>query len=187
MVTQAQQAQQSGCKIRFHVVLTHLIVCILQLRSQGSTTEVRGSHPTRLPIMRLFSFQPVNRESHRNPQLNAASSLQCKISEMASKLTTYYRERKRYPYQRTCDTKLDRSQPRCVSFFLGSCSNIVEVQKIRQRYGETKSVQHIQDNQKTTKTALFIQFNKGQCSRPGDHEWKNLLLRHICQHCFVTC
>ena len=84
-----------GCKIRFHVVLTHLIVCILQRRSQGSTTEVRGSHPIRLPIMRLFSFQKVNRESYRNPQLNAASSLQCKISEMASKLTTYYRERKK--------------------------------------------------------------------------------------------
>ena len=65
-------------------------------------------------------------------------------------------------------------------------TNIVEIQKIRQRYAQTNSVQHVQERQKINKTAPCIQFNKGQCSRPGDHEWKNLLLRHICQYCYTT-
>ena len=65
-------------------------------------------------------------------------------------------------------------------------TNIAEIQKIRQRYAQTNSVQHVQERQKINKTAPCIQFNKGQCSRPGDHEWKNLLLRHICQYCYTT-
>ena len=46
-------------------------------------------------------------------------------------------------------------------------SNITEIHKIRQRYAQTNSVQHVQDRQKISKTAPCIQFNKGQCSGQG--------------------
>ena len=57
-------------------------------------------------------------------------------------------------------------------------SNITEIHKIRQRYAQTNSVQHVQERQKKiNETAPCIQFNKGQCSRLREHEWKTLLLK----------
>ena len=47
--------------------------------------------------------------------------------------------------------------------------NIAEFQK---NQTQTNSIQ-VQDRQTTTKTAFCIQFNKGQCNRPADHEWKH--------------
>ena len=59
-------------------------------------------------------------------------------------------------------------------------SNISEIYKIKQICAQTNSMQHIQEKRKVSKTATSIQFNKGQCNRPRDHEWKNLLLSYIC-------
>ena len=57
-------------------------------------------------------------------------------------------------------------------------SNIAEIHNIKQRCAQTSSMQHIQEKQKVSKTSICIQFNKGQCSRPWDHKWKNLLLSY---------
>ena len=63
-------------------------------------------------------------------------------------------------------------------------SNIKEVQKIRKRYAQTTSANSVPDKSKSLKMVPCIQFNKGTCNRNGEHEYKNMLLKHMCQFCF---
>ena len=60
-------------------------------------------------------------------------------------------------------------------------SNIKDVQKIRKRYAQTTSAQSVPDKSKSLKMVPCIQFNKG---RNTEHEYKNMLLKHMCQYCF---
>ena len=63
-------------------------------------------------------------------------------------------------------------------------SNIKEVQKIRTQYAQTTSASSVPDKSKSLKMVPCIQFNKGSCNRNGEHEYKNMLLKHMCQFCF---
>ena len=64
-----------------------------------------------------------------------------------------------------------------------SWSNRPEIHKLRARYAETTASQSISEK-KVSKVVPCLQFNKMTCQRVGDHEWKNLLLKHMCQFCF---
>ena len=65
-------------------------------------------------------------------------------------------------------------------------SDIAEIHKLRTRYAQTHSIQGVSDKAKNLKVVPCLQFNKGSCNKLGDHEWKNLLLRHMCQFCHNT-
>ena len=65
-------------------------------------------------------------------------------------------------------------------------SDITEIHKLRTRYAQTHSTQGVPDKTKSLKVVPCLQFNKGMCNKLGDHEWKNLLLRHMCQFCYNT-
>ena len=62
--------------------------------------------------------------------------------------------------------------------------NIRELQKIRKRYAQTSSANSVPDKSKSLKMVPYIQCNKGMCNRNGEHEYKNMLLKHLCQFCF---
>ena len=64
-------------------------------------------------------------------------------------------------------------------------SNLKDIQKIRKRYAQTTSAQSRPDKSKSLKVLPCIQYNKGMCNRPSEHEWKNMLLKHMCQYCFT--
>ena len=66
-------------------------------------------------------------------------------------------------------------------------SQIKEVHRIRKRYAQTVSTTNIQDkNSKSSKVVPCLKYNKGTCLRGNDHEWQNLLLKHMCQYCHST-
>ena len=64
-------------------------------------------------------------------------------------------------------------------------ANLKDIQKIRKRYAQTTSAQSGPDKSKSLKVLPCIQYNKGMCNRPSKHEWKNMLLKHMCQYCFT--
>ena len=64
--------------------------------------------------------------------------------------------------------------------------NLDEIQKIRKRYAQTFGNQNQADRIKQMKTVPCIKFNKGNCSKSHDHEWQNMLLKHMCHFCFTT-
>ena len=66
--------------------------------------------------------------------------------------------------------------------------NLKDVNKIRKRYAHTASSQYGAGSEKSkgTKVVPCFKYNKGTCTRGTDHEWQNMLLKHICQHCFST-
>ena len=66
--------------------------------------------------------------------------------------------------------------------------NLKDVNKIRKRYAHTASSQYGAGSEKSraTKVVPCFKYNKGSCTRGTDHEWQNMLLKHICQHCFST-
>ena len=64
-----------------------------------------------------------------------------------------------------------------------SWSNLAEIHKLRARYAQTTASHSVQEK-KTLKVVPCLQYNKGTYQRTGDHEWKNLLLKHMCQFCF---
>ena len=65
-------------------------------------------------------------------------------------------------------------------------SDISEIHKLRARYAQTHSTQGVSEKAKSLKVVPCLQFNKGSCNKLGDHKWKHLLLRHMCQFCFNT-
>ena len=64
-------------------------------------------------------------------------------------------------------------------------ANLKDIQKIRKRYAQTTSAQSGPDKSKSLKVLPCIQYNKGTCNRSSEHEWKNMLLKHMCQYCFT--
>ena len=63
-------------------------------------------------------------------------------------------------------------------------SNLKEINKIRKRYAQTNSNSTGQDKNKPPKPVPCIQFNRGTCTRTADHEFKGMLLKHICHFCY---
>ena len=61
--------------------------------------------------------------------------------------------------------------------------NVKEIQKIRKRYAHTVANATSVDKNKVLKIVPCLKYNKGQCSRSNDHEWQNMLLKHMCTHC----
>ena len=66
--------------------------------------------------------------------------------------------------------------------------NLKDVNKIRKRYAHTASSQYGAGSERSrvTKVVPYFKYNKGSCTRGTDHKWQNMLLKHICQHCFST-
>ena len=60
--------------------------------------------------------------------------------------------------------------------------NVKEIHKIRKRYAHTVVNSSVSDK-KVLKIVPCLKYNKGQCSRSSDHEWQNMLLKHMCTHC----
>ena len=59
--------------------------------------------------------------------------------------------------------------------------------KIRKRYAHTTSTNNVQEkSSKVPRVVPCLKFNKGACLRTGDHEWKDMMLKHMCQYCFTT-
>ena len=66
-------------------------------------------------------------------------------------------------------------------------TQLKEVYKIRKRYSQTTSTNQVQEKgNKAPRVVPCLKFNKGACIRSGDHEWKDLMLKHMCQYCFAT-
>ena len=61
--------------------------------------------------------------------------------------------------------------------------NVKEIHKIRKRYAHTVANSTSIDKNKVLKIVPCLKYNKGQCSRSSDHEWQNMLLKHMCTHC----
>ena len=61
--------------------------------------------------------------------------------------------------------------------------NVKEIHKIRKRYAHTVANSTSNDKNKVLKIVPCLKYNKGQCSRSSDHEWQNMLLKHMCTHC----
>ena len=61
--------------------------------------------------------------------------------------------------------------------------NVKEIKKIRKRYAHTVANATSSDKNKMLKIVPCLKYNKGQCSRSSDHEWQNMLLKHMCTHC----
>ena len=62
-----------------------------------------------------------------------------------------------------------------------------ELHKIRKRYAQTTSTTQVQEKaSKSQKVVPCLKFNKGVCPRNGDHEWKELLLKHMCHFCYSS-
>ena len=64
-------------------------------------------------------------------------------------------------------------------------TQLKEIHKIRKRYAQTNSTT-TSSEKKPNKVVPCIKFNKGICSRGGDHEWQGLMLKHMCQFCFSS-
>ena len=60
---------------------------------------------------------------------------------------------------------------------------VKEVQKIRKRYAQTTATHSQDKHSKSQKVVPCLRYNKGTCLRTSDHEWQNLILKHICQFC----
>ena len=61
--------------------------------------------------------------------------------------------------------------------------NLKEVHKIRKRFAQTTGHQGHTDRSRNLNPVPCTQYNKGNCSQQGEHEFKGLLLKHCCQHC----
>ena len=77
--------------------------------------------------------------------------------------------------QRMMDNRLDWTQ-------------LDQVHKVRERYAHSASAissgNNSSERSKNLKTVACFKYNKHNCNKPGDHEFQNLLLRHICHFCF---
>ena len=60
---------------------------------------------------------------------------------------------------------------------------VKEVQKIRKRVAQTTATQSQEKYNKNQKAVPCLRYNKGTCLRTSDHEWQNLMLKHMCQFC----
>ena len=64
-------------------------------------------------------------------------------------------------------------------------TQLKEIHKIRKCYAQT-NITTTSNDKKPNKVVPCIKFNKGICSRGGDHEWQGLMLKHMCQFCFSS-
>ena len=60
---------------------------------------------------------------------------------------------------------------------------VKEVQKIRKRYAQMTATPSQEKYSKSQKAVPCLRHNKGTCLRTSDHEWQNLMLKHMCQFC----
>ena len=60
---------------------------------------------------------------------------------------------------------------------------VKEVQKIRKCYAQTTATQSQEKYSKNQKAVPCLRHNKGTYLRMSDHEWQNLMLKHVCQFC----
>ena len=50
---------------------------------------------------------------------------------------------------------------------------------------QTTSAPSVPDKSNSLKLILSIQYNKGMCTRFSEHEFENMLLKYMCQYCFI--